>query len=152
MGVNMGQEIRLQRDILLLSWLLAIILILVSMDLLLFAAFDRLNKSFLIYAGIILFILLCIAVALFVFMVKHDTIKIDKIGIIFNQQFKPEKVCWEEFKDLEIKMFLSRTTLVKVVLYLDQTNTQWFLIFIDDMREGIFIDADKQALRVDVTF
>lgn len=43
-------------------------------------------------------------------------------------------------------------TVAKRELYLDQTNTQWFLILIDDMREGIFIEADKQALRVDVTF
>ena len=43
-------------------------------------------------------------------------------------------------------------TVAKRELYLDQVNTKCFLYLIDDIREGIFIEADKQALRVDVTF
>ena len=43
-------------------------------------------------------------------------------------------------------------TVAKRELYLDQVNTKCFLYLIDDMREGIFIEGDKEALRVDVTF
>ena len=112
----MEQEIRMQKNVLLLSWLLAIILILLSLDLFLFMGFDTLAEGYLIYACILL-LLLSGVIAFFGFTLKYNTIRIHGKGMTFHRSFRSEEVCWEEFWNLEIKVFVSRSTLVKVVLY-----------------------------------